>query len=678
VSTGPPGPAANRPFYVTGGTLQGDAASYVVRQADYDLYGGLRAGNFCYVLTPRQMGKSSLMVRTAARLREQGATVVVLDLTAIGQNVTPEQWYDGLLNRIGQQVGLEEELESFWLANARVGPLQRWTRALREVVLPRISGRAVLFIDEIDAVRSLPFPTDEFFAGIREYYNRRSEDPELNRLTFCLLGVAAPSDLIRDPQRTPFNIGDRVELKDFGEVEARPLATGLGRPAPVSEVLLKRTLYWTSGHPYLTQQLCLAVSRDMSIMEPAGVDRACEGLFLTTRARERDDNLLFVRERILRSAEHLAGLLDLYAKVHDQQPVRDDDAKPLVSLLHLSGIVRVADGHLRVRNRIYYRVFDVEWIRANRPDVELRRQRDAYGRGLTRAAGTAVAPTPLRRALVPAEVIGGPGREAGEFNSPHGLAVDVWGNLYVADTLNHRVQKITPSQDVFLYADSGRQPGQLLYPTDIVVDPALFTYVLDAGNARVQKFHPTWQFISMFGLRGTQSGSFRSPNAIARDNHDSVYVADTGNGRVQKFDARGRFALLFPVPSAGSPPLRPTAVAIDRLDSIHVADAASHRIVIFNRHGAVIGAIGRPGAGPGELSEPAGLAIGPDGTIFVSDLRNARLQAFSPAGECLAMVSQDLAAGVEIGEPRGLAVDAEGNLYVADSKLHRVTKFSWR
>src|SRR5262245_46284415 len=134
-------------FYITGGTLPRDAPSYVERQADQDLYAGLRRGQFCYVLTARQMGKSSLMVRTAARLRAEGIAVAVLDLTEIGQNVTAEQWYHGLLSQIGQRLDLEEALEAFWRENHPISPLRRWMQAVGEVVLTRCAGPVVIFVD---------------------------------------------------------------------------------------------------------------------------------------------------------------------------------------------------------------------------------------------------------------------------------------------------------------------------------------------------------------------------------------------------------------------------------------------------------------------------------------------------------------------------------------------------
>lgn len=211
-------------FYFTDGTMGIGLPSYVERQADRDLFQGLLRGEFCYVLTSRQMGKSSLMVHTTQKLRHAGARAIALDLTANGQNVTPEQWYDGLLSRAGRQLQLEDELETFWKSHMGMGPAQRFFSALTEIELPRSAALLVIFIDELDVVRGLPFSTDEFFAGIRETYTRRAFEPELNRLTFCLLGVATPFELIRDPGVTPFNMGHGFRLDDFTREEAAPLA----------------------------------------------------------------------------------------------------------------------------------------------------------------------------------------------------------------------------------------------------------------------------------------------------------------------------------------------------------------------------------------------------------------------------------------------------------------------
>src|SRR5262245_46716210 len=123
---------------------------------------------------------------------------------------------------------------------------------------------------------------------------------------------------------------------------------------------------------------------------PQSVDRLCEELFLARRAKERDDNLLFVRERMLRGEVDVAGLLSLYSQAHRGKRVIDDETNPLVSILRLAGITRVEDGRLQVRNRICERVVDHEWAQANMPDAEVRRQRAAYRQGLLRAGVLAI------------------------------------------------------------------------------------------------------------------------------------------------------------------------------------------------------------------------------------------------------------------------------------------------
>ena len=361
--------AAGGGFFVTGGTMRPGAPSYVERTADRDLLEALQAGEFCYVLDTRQMGKSSLMASVARKLRRARCSVVIIDLTAIGQNLMLDQWYDAQVDTIARQLDVEDDVLEFREQHENLGPLEKLVRTIREVVLEKIEGRIVVFVDEIDFVRSLPFSTDEFFAGIRQFYNSRANDSAFDRLTFCLLGVSTPNELIRAEEVTPFNLGRRIDIQDFSLADAeKTLLSGLHPDPETARRLLERIFYWTDGHPYLTQRLCDAVAASAG-RTGEDVDRVSEELFLSPGAREQNDNLRFVANRLLVPGME-ADTLAIYAKLLRDEPVPEKN--PFAEVLRLSGIAKAVDGRFRVRNQIYRRVFDHVWIEENMPDRERR------------------------------------------------------------------------------------------------------------------------------------------------------------------------------------------------------------------------------------------------------------------------------------------------------------------
>ncbi len=351
--------------YIFSGTLPENASTYVIRKADSDLYQGLKSGQFCYVLNSRQTGKSSLRVQVMRQLKEEGVACSVIDISMDNiQQGTSNQWYANMLRSLTLDLQLEVNLGSWWRDRDWLSPLGRFREFIETVVLVQIPGTIVIFIDEIDSILSLNFPTDDFFAFIRACYNQRAHHHPYNRLTFCLLGVATPSDLIADKQRTPFNIGQAIALNGFTLAEANPaLIPGLSPHFDNPEGVLQEILDWTGGQPFLTQKLCKLVVDKAETSSPDVTALIQTYLLENWESQDEPDHLKTIRDRLLSDENRTPRRLGLYQKIlaakNEGYPA-DNSAEQ--TQLRLSGLVVKQNGNLRVFNRIYQQIFDTQWI----------------------------------------------------------------------------------------------------------------------------------------------------------------------------------------------------------------------------------------------------------------------------------------------------------------------------
>jgi DNA-binding SARP family transcriptional activator len=234
----------------SGGGMDVESRFYVEREADAQVGQTLGAGEaVVLVFGPRQVGKTSLVARVTGRMRSEGARVVVTDFQSLGKSEVerPATLYRALIHRFATQLGLT--YEPSW--NEWIGPNSNLDTHI-DGLLKLTSGRIVWAMDEVDRLFGTEY-ADDFFGLVRSWHNRRALDPEgpWKRLSLVISYATEAHLFIKDLNQSPFNVGVRVNLRDFSEAEVVELGSRypdfVGRWA-------KEVFEITRGHPFLTRR----------------------------------------------------------------------------------------------------------------------------------------------------------------------------------------------------------------------------------------------------------------------------------------------------------------------------------------------------------------------------------------------------------------------------------------
>lgn len=289
------------------------------------------------------------------------------------------------------------------------------------------------------------------------------------------------------------------------------------------------------------------------------------------------------------------------------------------------------------------------------------------------------------------------------FNSPSGTAIDAQGNVYVTDSFNHLIRKITPTGVVTTFAGSGAlgfnggtaTTAQFYSPNGIATDAAGNVYVSDLGNNAIYKITSSGivTVLAGSGTAGYVNGAgtiaaFNAPQGLVADASGNVYVADQGNNRIRKITSAGVVSTLTGTGAGGNINgdatvatfNRPYGLAIDATGNLYVTDQGNYAVRKVTPAGVVSMLIGTT-ATTGLLNTPTGIAIDSQGALYIAD-KSGRVLTITASNVLYTLAGKANTSGFADGSkataqfsgPTGIAVDASKNIYVADYNNNRVRK----
>ncbi len=227
---------------------------------------------------------------------------------------------------------------------------------------------------------------------------------------------------------------------------------------------------------------------------------------------------------------------------------------------------------------------------------------------------------------------GAHGSGPGQFDDPAGIVVDPKGYVFIVDSDNNRIQKLTSGNGTFVseWGTFGKGPGQFSIPIGIDEDESKQNlYTSDLGNDRIMRFGSNGLFVSEWGSLGSAPGQFNNPGRVAADPSGNVFVADMGNNRIEKFDPNGKLITMW----------------------------------------------GSYGTDPGKFNSPTGMTVQyPSGDVYVADTGNSRIQVFTNDGKFIKQIN--LGGNINAIDNIDLDVNSKGTIYVTDRSADNITVIS--
>jgi YD repeat-containing protein len=314
---------------------------------------------------------------------------------------------------------------------------------------------------------------------------------------------------------------------------------------------------------------------------------------------------------------------------------------------------------------------------------------------------------------------GSAGTGAGQFDVPVGMAVDASGNIWVADSINNRIEKFSSTGSFIETLGWGVSNGEAKYetctsscrvgiegsgngqfsePKAIAINPSTGNiYIVDSGNDRIQEISSSGTFIRAFGSEGSGTGELSEPQGAAIDSKGYVWVADAGNNRIEEFNEEGKSPATFGSAGTGTDEFEtPNDITIS-WGNLYVADYANNRIDELSPTGAFIQATGYgvldgaskaevctttcragiAGSGNGQFSSPARIATDPNsGDLYVSDHGNTRVVELAPGGAYLGKFGASGSGEGQFTNLKGVTVNSAGDVYTADGGNNRIEQWN--